>query len=330
MKNKKSKKILLILIIIAIFIIGIFLGKTIFKNQENIKQNSETTTQIVEKQVSTQTIENTLTSSGEIAASSTDKLSLSTSKYFKTMCVEQDDIVSKGENILQYTNGTYLTAEYDCLISSYSVPETGSKCTSSNYVEVQNLETMTMNLEVNETEINKIKKGQEVKIKLSAIENKEYEGTIKSVSGLGTYQTSGTTFSVVVEFENDGNAKPGMYASCSITLEKAQNCIAVPINAVQTNNNQKYVVVVDENGNTQNVNIETGISNDSYVQVISGLNGGETIQMMEIVTTNSKSNFGGRENSNYERPTGMGSQNSKQMSMQSGTDMPDMSQRPSN
>ena len=60
MKNKKSKKILLILIIIAIFIIGIFLGKTIFKNQENIKQNSETTTQIVEKQVSTQTIENTL------------------------------------------------------------------------------------------------------------------------------------------------------------------------------------------------------------------------------------------------------------------------------
>lgn len=236
MKNKKSKKFLITLLVIVVFVAGIFIGKVFSKNKQSNEQSTETTTQIVEVEVGTQTLENTLTSSGEISASSTEKISLSTSKYFNTMCVEQGDIVSSGENILEYKDGTYLTAEYDCLISTYSVPETGSKATSSNYIEVQNIESMTMNLSISESEINKVAKGQEVTITLSAIDNKTYSGTIKSVSGIGTYQSSGTTFTAVVEFENDGNVKPGMSATCSIVVEKAENCIAVPIDSVQTNN----------------------------------------------------------------------------------------------
>lgn len=294
MKNKKTKRIFIVLAIIIVFVLGIAIGNVIAQNKGNKVETDSKTTQVVEKEVGKQTIENTLTSSGEITSSGTEKLELSTSKYFKTMCVEEDDIVLEGENILQYTNGTYLTAEYDCLISTYSVPETGSKCTSSNYVEVQNLENMQMKLQISESEINKVAKGQEVNIEVSAIEDKTYTGTIKSVSGVGSYSSSGTTFLSVVEFENDGNVKPGMSASCTIVLEKAENCIAVPIEAVQTNNDQKYVVVVDENGNTQNVDIETGISNNSYVQVTSGLNGGEKIQMIETVSTNSNKSSGGR------------------------------------
>lgn len=293
MKNKKVRRILLVIVMVIIFIIGIFVGSTVSKTNVNQTSDTETTTQIVEVEVGTQTIENTLTSSGEIASSGSETLSLDTSKYFETMCVEEDDIVSAGENILEYTDGTYLTAEYDCLISTYSVPETDAICTSSNYITVQNLETMTMNLQISEDDINSISKGQEVEIELSAIEDTTYTGTITSVSSIGTYSTSGTTFSAVVTFENDGNAKIGMSASCTVTLEKAEDCIAVPIEAVQTEDGQKYVVVVNEDGSTTNINIETGISNDSYVQVTSGLSGGETIQMVQTVTTTSMSDSSG-------------------------------------
>lgn len=287
MKNKKVKKFLIVVLVIAVFVAGIIIGNIMSKMRVNQGETTETSTQITEVEVGTQTIENTLTSSGEMLSGGTEKLELSTSKYFKTMCVEEDDIVSAGENILQYSNGTYLTAEYDCLIDSYSVPETGSKCTSSNYIQVQNLETMTMEVQINESEINKVAKGQEVNIQLSALEDKTYTGTITSINNAGTYSSSGTTFSATVEFENDGNVKIGMSATCSIVLEKEEGCIAIPINAVQTNNEQKYVVVVVNNdGTTENVNIETGISNDSYVQVTEGLTGGEKIQMVEIVKTN--------------------------------------------
>lgn len=314
MKNKKSKKILYIAIIIIVFSLGIFVGK--FSGAQNKMmdfESTEKTSNTVTKEVGTQTIENTLTSAGEIASSDTEKLELSTSKYFETMCVEAGDIVQAGGNILEYTNGTYLTADYTCLIGNYSVPETGNICADSNYVEVQNIESMTMNLSISESDINKVAVGQEVDIEISALGDNEYTGTIKSVSGIGSYSASGTTFSAVVEFANDGNVKVGMSASCSIILEKAEDCVAIPIEAVQTSGDQKYVVVVDDSGNTQNVNIETGISNDSYVQVTSGLAGGEKIQMIETSSNSGNGmNFGG----------GSG------MEMPGGGQMPDMSQMP--
>ena len=264
MKNKKLRKLLIIILIIIVFVGGIFAGKAI-EARKYSEDGSETSTQISETTVSTQTIENTLTSSGEVTSSETEKLDLSTSKYFKTMCVEENDIIKEGGKILKYSDGTYLKAEYDCLISSYSVPETGNKCTSSNYVEVKNMKTLQLNISVDETEINQIKKGQEVKIEISA--------------------------------------------SCTIVLEKAENTIAVPIEAVQTNNDKKYVVVVKTDGTTENVTIETGISNDSYVQVTSGLNGGETIQMIKQTTNSSKSRRNSSKNNslgggNMQMPSG--------------------------
>ena len=159
MKSKKTKKVIIAIIMVVIFILGILVGNLIEKNKENEIVNEEETTRIVEVEVGTQTIENTLTSSGEIKSSGTENLELDTTKYFQTMCVEENDIVKTGENILEYTDGTYLVATYDCLINSMSVPETENKCTSSNYIEVENLSNMTMNLSISETEINKIEKG---------------------------------------------------------------------------------------------------------------------------------------------------------------------------
>ena len=326
MKNKKVKRVLVVLGIILVFVVGIVIGNLTSKLRLSTDFETETTTQITEVEVGTQTIENTLTSSGQMLSSSTENLSLTTTRYFETMCVEKNDIVKAGENILEYTNGTFLTAEYDCLVTGYSVPETGSKCTSSHYVTVENISTMAMKVSISESEINKVQKSQEVQIELSAMEDKTYTGSITSIDNAGTYSASGTTFTAVIEFTNDGNVKPGMSASCTIVLEKAEECIAVPINAVQVQDNQKYVVVVKDDGTTENVDIETGISNANYVQVISGLEGGEKIQMIETVTTvsggrnsNSSMSQKGDKSSSRDR-----SQNGGSFEMPSGGSMPDM------
>lgn len=327
-KNKKVKVLLIVIAIVLILLLGIVIGRLTSSNpMKNINMEATTTSQIVEVEVGTQTIENTLTSSGEISTSETEKLTLNTSYYFNQMCVEENDIVLKGENILKYSNGKYLTAEYDCVISSYSVPESGNICTSSNYVEVQNMETLVITLNIDESEINSVKVGQEVEIEVNAYEDTNYAGTISKINSIGSYSTSGTTFTATVEFENDGNIKLGMSASCSIIIEKAEDVIAVPIEAVQTSDNKKYVVVVKDDGTTENVDIETGISNDSYVEIKSGLSGGEKIQMVSTTNTN-KSSFGtGRMNmqDNMEMPDmnfGDMQKGGEKMQKPSGGDMP--------
>ena len=308
-QNKKKKVIICSCIAIVVTIVVAFSINN--SNQQKEDKSSTSTTKLVETKVSTQTIQKTLTTSGEIKSSSEESLSLDTSKYFSTMCIEEGDSVQAGENILKYTNGTYLTAPYDLVVESFSVPTSGNICTSSNYVKVENAKTLNMKMSINESEIALVKVGQNATISVNALENKTYTGTISKIDSIGTYSSSGSTFSAVVEFENDGNIKIGMSASCTIVLEEAKDCIAVPISSIQTNGNNKYVIVVKGNGETENVNVETGVSNDNYVQILSGLDGSETIKMLEITSNTersykSNSSSGGGMNGNRRNSGGQG------------------------
>ena len=309
-QNKKKKVIVICVTIVIVFVIGRAILLNISKSNKEEK-NTSSTTKLVETKVSTQTIQKTLTASGQIMTSAEENLSLTTSKYFSTMCVEEGDSVLEGENLLQYTDGTFLTAPYDLVVESYSVPTSGKICTSSNFIKVENAKTLNMKLSINESEIAQVKAGQNATITVNAVKDKTYTGTISKIDSIGTYSSSGSTFSVTIQFENDGNIKIGMSASCTVVLQEATDCIAVPIVAIQTNGNTKYVVVVKDNGETENVNVATGISNDSYVQILSGLDGSETIKMLEI-TSNSERSYransstGGGMNGNRRNSNGQG------------------------
>lgn len=305
---KKFKKVLIIIILmVGVGITTFFIGRQIGLNTDT----SSTSTIIEEVTIGTQNIKKTLTSSGEIKTANTEKLEISTSYYFEMMCVEEDDTVKKGENILKYSNGTYLTAPYDLVISSYSVPETGNKATTSNYIEVQDLENLIVSLSVSESEISNINLEQEVQISLTADTSKIYTGKITKIDSIGTYASSGTTFAVEVNFENDGNIKIGMSVSCTINIEELTDVIAVPINGVQVTGDRKYVLVVKD-GKTEEVDIETGLSNDEYVEVKSGLTGGEIIQVVTTTKQSTIRNGNSNEKTVINKGSGMGNDGDRQ------------------
>ncbi len=287
---KKKNKMVWIIFVLILILVGIIYAYMTSGTTTDASNTSQTTT-TKEVEVSYQTITNNLTSSGEIASGVTETLELNTYRYFKEIYVEENDFVEEGANILKYTNGTYLTAPYNCVITKISIPEeAGDRCTSMHNIEVQSTNELTMNISIEEEEIAKVKVGQEVSITVNAYEDKTYTGTVKKINQIGTYASNGSSFSAVVSFTNDGDVKIGMSGSCSITLEKAENVISVPIEAVQTKNNEKYVVVKNEDGTTQNVAITTGISNDAYVEVTSGLTGSEIIEMTVQTTTSNNTN----------------------------------------
>lgn len=277
---KKFKKILFVIILIAIFSTAtFFIGRKIGLNTDV----SSTSTTIEEKTVEKRTITKTLSATGEISSASTESLSLDTSKYFETMCVEENDSVGAGENILKYTDGSFLTAPYNLVVSSYSVPTTEEICEDENYIKVQNLDSLTTTLSINESEISNISLNQEVEVVLSADTSKVYTGTVSKIDAIGTYSSSGTTYSVTVSFTNDGSAKLGMSVSCTINISELTDVLTVPIDAVQISNNKKYVLVV-ENGETTQTEIETGLSDDEYVEVKSGLTEGQVVQVITTTT----------------------------------------------
>ena len=295
--NKKTKKTLFtIIVLIIVSTISFIVGKRVGLNTDTSSTNTNIEEVIVEKH----TISKTLTSSGQIESAQTEQLSLSTTYYFSSLCVEVDDIVKEGENILQYTNGTYLVAPYDLVITEIAVPSANTIASSSNYVAVKNMDNLIVSLSVSESEIQNIKVDDDVEISLTADSSKTYTGKISKISQVANYSSSGSTFPVEISLENDDSIKLGMSVSCTIKIEELSDVIAVPINAVQINGNNRYVVVI-ENGETKEVEVTTGLSDDEYVEIKSGLSGGETIRVVTITkesTIRSTSNERGGNSSN--------------------------------
>ena len=282
--SKKIKKILpTVILVIIVGGISFIVGKRIGLNTDT----STTSTKIEETTVEKHTITKTLTSTGQIESATTEKLSLSSSYYFSSLCVEEDDIVKKGEKILKYTNGKYLTAPYDLVITGISVPTSKTKASSNNYIEVKRMDNLVVSLKVSESEISNINLDDEAEITLTADSSKKYTGKISKISSVATYSASGSTFPIEISLENDeeNNIKIGMSVSCTINIEELKDVIAVPINAVQINGSKRYVVVVKD-GKTEEVEVTTGLSDDEYVEIKSGLNGGETIQIVTVTKQN--------------------------------------------
>ena len=283
----KKKNPIIYIIVILIILLCLIVYLYLKPESENTEQTSDSTN-ITTAQVSTQTIENRLSNSGQISSELDEKIKLHASYYFEKLLVQENIMIKEGENIIQYTNGTYLTAPYDCVLISSNLPNEEEVCTSEHYIEIESIDTLCMTLSISEADINKVEIGDEVDITLTAT-NEKITGYITKISEVGTYSSSGSYFTATVTFENNGNLKIGMSATCEIIVEKAENVISVPNEAIQTSNDQKYVVVVSDSGETQNVNVETGISNDAYTEIKSGLSGNETVQMIE--TEESENSF---------------------------------------
>lgn len=297
--KKKDKKPLIIIILI------LMLGAIIFMyaNEEDEEQidNAETTqseennVNISEAQVEIKTIENTISASGEIQTALEEKLELHATYYFEEIYFEVGDKIQSGENILKYSNGEYMKAPYNLVIASVNIPENGKQCTKEHYIEVYATDTLKMTLEVEEENLNKVIVGQEVNIQPTINSSENYIGNVTQISNTGTYSAKGTTYYVTVTFDNNGFLKVGMSAKADIVLEKAENVLVVPKEAVKNENEQSYVVVV-KNNETQNTIVETGISNDAYIEIKSGLEEGQTVQIEKQET---KENY--RNNANFEK-----------------------------
>ena len=151
----------------------------------------------------------------EIQSALTEQIELYATKYLEECLVEEDEEISEGENILEYTDGTYLTAPYDCVIQSLNIPEEEGQCTNEHYIEIYSVNQLAVSVSVDETYLDYVSLGQEATIEVAALEDNEYTGYITNISNTA----SNGNFTVTVEFQNDGDIKIGMSATITIEAE---------------------------------------------------------------------------------------------------------------
>jgi len=169
---------------------------------------------------------------------------------------------------------------------------------------VYDLSYLTFDISVDELDISKIVEGQKVRITCDALDGVEIEGIVSNVSIAATTQNSVTTYPVTVKIENPPEGLlPGMNVDADIIIKEVSDILVIPVAALQRGD---VVYVKDakasKSDNTnipdgyKSVKVETGMTNNSYIEIVSGLSEGDVVYLTqtakESLTEESMFNFG--------------------------------------
>ena len=152
---------------------------------------------------------------------------------------------------------------------------------------VYDLSYLEMSINVDELQISSISVGQKVQISADAVPDKTYVGTVTRVSMKGASNGGTTTYPVTIRIDDTDGLRPGMNANAEIVVAEAKNALVVPNAAVVRGS---YVLVTKDSPSAANadtameapegfvyVPVKTGVSDDDYTQIVSGIQEGDTI-----------------------------------------------------
>ncbi len=161
------------------------------------------------------------------------------------------------------------------------VQEGDSPWPGQGLVKLPDLSEMSVETAVSEVDAYKVDSGQLVEVRLDAMPEKIYKGMVIKKGTLARKKEFGSNINVfdveVAILDSDADLKPGMSASCEIIIDRLQDVISVPLEAVFEDAGEPVVYL----GNKKKRSIEVGRRNDMVVEVVSGLEGGEEICLLD-------------------------------------------------
>jgi RND family efflux transporter MFP subunit len=86
---------------------------------------------------------------------------------------------------------------------------------------------------------------------------------------------------------NDPRIKPGMFATVDLVIREQKNTFVLPKSAVKTYNDTRVVYIIDKGGTARRTEVTTGLSNDSEVEILSGISAGDQVITAGAVTDGS-------------------------------------------
>lgn len=151
---------------------------------------------------------------------------------------------------------------------------------------IYDLSQLELQMDVSELDIGQIQPGQTVEITAEALPGQTFTGVVEKVSVNGTTTDGFTTYPVTILLSEYGDLNPGMNVSAHIIVERAENALCVPAEAV---NGDGTVLVAGEGAfaedgvtiadpsKIESRPVTLGRGNQDFVEITSGLEEGETV-----------------------------------------------------
>ena len=187
------------------------------------------------------------------------------------------------DNMSNYT----ITSPISGTIIEKDAKQGDALTSGSTLCVIYDLSYLEMVINVDELQIGALSVGQKVQLTADAVSDKTYVGTVTRVSMKGSSSGGTTTYPITIRIDDTDGLRPGMNANAEIVVAEANNALVVPNAAVIRGG---YVLVSKKSPSAANavedmdapegyvyVKVETGVSDDSYTEIKSGLQEDDTV-----------------------------------------------------
>jgi HlyD family secretion protein len=215
---------------------------------------------------------------------------------------------SQREKATQYSPLNGVVADIPTRVGEFAV----SQLSSTPLMTIADMTTINVEVNVDETEIANVDVGQEAKVKVDALGEKEIKAIVRQKNPLAIAKSDtqgglsnrvnvqeAKEFKVTLELqsltdETKEKLRPGMSATATITTKTKTNVIAVPLQAIvekappapspgaslassaptpsgEKVKEQKGVYILDKDNKVKFVEVTTGITGESDIEIVSGL-----------------------------------------------------------
>ena len=269
---KRSTKITSAIISFFLIITIVIVGRTMIGNHFAKKFSKRPPPGIIVKEVSYKDFSEKIESYGTAVSKRTESFRIKKDDLTSELTLK--DNVKKGDLIVQLKDRN-IVAPFDGVLGYRGI--TGDILGSDNsiIITLDDNSILYSDIKIPETFASFIKKDLPVKVKFSGMKNKVYDGKIYAVSSRINAETRSLLTRVIIQNENS-ELIPGSLLEIDVNYNE-RNSLGIPDTSMMVEGSKYFVYKVSEDNIANKTEIEIGIRNNGFIEIVSGLDEGEII-----------------------------------------------------
>ena len=269
---KRSTKITSAIIAFFLIITIVIVGRTMIGNHFAKKFSNRPPPGIIVKEVSYKDFSEKIESYGTAVSKRTESFRIKKDDLTGELTLK--DNVKKGDLIVQLKDRN-IVAPFDGVLGYRGI--TGDILGSDNsiIITLDDNSILYSDIKIPETFASFIKKDLPVKAKFSGMKNKVYDGKIYAVSSRINAETRSLLTRVIIQNENS-ELIPGSLLEIDVNYNE-RNSLGIPDTSMMVEGSKYFVYKVSEDNIANKTEIEIGIRNNGFIEIISGLDEGEIV-----------------------------------------------------
>ena len=269
---KRSTKVLSIVIIFFLIIATVIIGRTMIGNHFKKKFSKRPPPGIVVTEVIQEDFSEKISSFGTAVSKKTETFRIKKNELNSELKLEE--YVNKGDLIVKLKDKS-IVAPFNGVLGYRGLTDDVLGSDNSIIITLDDSSIIYCDLKIPENYASSIKKGLSVDVKFSGYKNKKFFGLVDMVSSRINAETRTLLTRVKIE-NNNYELIPGSLLEITINFN-TRNSLRVPDTSVMMEGEKVFVYTVSEDNIVNKKEIEIGLRDQGNVEILSGLNLGDTI-----------------------------------------------------